>query len=150
MTLSISFGVIGLLKLFFWSLFNSGKWYLLRKLSISFRFFQFCGVQVFEVWPNNFLDFFSVCCYVPLSVSDFVNVNIQSLSFISLDRVCLSCWFSQRPNSLFHSFYWFFLLFFLFLFYWFTSLFLFFPVIYSSWIYLLLFALEPLVVLLSC
>lgn len=33
----------------------------LKKLPISFRFFKFCGVHIFEVRPNYFLDFFNIC-----------------------------------------------------------------------------------------
>lgn len=36
MTDSISVGVLGLIKLLIWFWLNFGKWYLLRKLSVSF------------------------------------------------------------------------------------------------------------------
>ena len=63
MTASIFLKGIVLFKLFIWSWFNFGKWYQLRKLSISFsiQIYRFCGIQVLKLWPNYSLDFLSVC-----------------------------------------------------------------------------------------
>jgi hypothetical protein len=41
--------------------------------------FQVGGVQVFKVCLYDSLCFLSFCCYVPLFVSDFVNLNILSI-----------------------------------------------------------------------
>jgi hypothetical protein len=35
--------------------------------------FQFCKIQVFEVRPMIFFNFFGVCYYIFLFISDFVN-----------------------------------------------------------------------------
>ena len=42
---------------------------------------QFCRVQAIEVRPNNSLDFFPVCCYVSLFISDFINLDTVSVPF---------------------------------------------------------------------
>ena len=116
MTVSISSAVIGLFNLFIWSWFNFGKWYLSRKLSISFKFSNFVEYR-FSKYDLMILYIFSASvvmsnfhfwfCYFGYSLSAFCLVWI---------KVCLFCWFSQRTNSLSH---WFFVLFSLFLFCWF-------------------------------
>ena len=64
-------------------------WYLSLKSCI--QIFQFCGVQAFEVRPNNFiLGFFIFYCHVFLFISDFVNSDIVSV--IGFSGVLLSCY----------------------------------------------------------
>lgn len=48
------------------------------------QIFQFYKVQVFEVRPNDSLYFLSCCICVSHFISDFVNLYIISLPFISL------------------------------------------------------------------
>ena len=50
-TASISLGVIGLFKSCIWSWFNFGKWYLSRKLSISFRVSNLVAKRTYPGWP---------------------------------------------------------------------------------------------------
>ena len=42
-------------------------------------FFQFYGEQALQIRPKDSLNFFSVCCFVSLLISDFVNVDTVSL-----------------------------------------------------------------------
>ena len=68
MTISISLGVIGLFKFLIWSWFNFDKGCILRKLSISFKFSICLNTDFFfNQRPQDSLDFFSVCYYVPFS-----------------------------------------------------------------------------------
>ena len=52
-----------------------------KKMVHFFQNFQFCEVQVFEVWPNDSLDFLGGCCYVPIFISCLVKFVILSLIF---------------------------------------------------------------------
>ena len=133
MTASISLGVIGLFKLFIWSWFNFGKWYLWRKLSISLRFYNFVQYMFLD-HDIRILGFPSYSFYVPPILLTWM----PFLHLLVWIRVYSSCWFSQRANSLFH---WFFTLFSLFLFYWFQPSVWLFPTVYSSWMCLILFVL---------
>jgi hypothetical protein len=71
MTASISWGVMGLFRLFIWSLFNLGVWYLSRKLSILSRFSSFVEYSIFVVGSDDFLNFLSFCCYISVYISVF-------------------------------------------------------------------------------
>ena len=43
-------------------------------------------LHIFQFWGSNYsMDFLSVCCYVPIFISDFVNLNFVSL-LISLNK----------------------------------------------------------------
>ena len=57
-----------------WYIF--GQWYPFRKLSMFKGFPTYDGIQIFKACPYDSLYFFSVYCYVPLFVSDFVNMYI--------------------------------------------------------------------------
>ena len=56
-----------------------------KKIVHFLYIFHFSQIQIFEIWPDNSLDFLSVWCYVPLFISDFVNLDFVSL-LISLNK----------------------------------------------------------------
>ena len=49
-------------------------------MSISFTFSSFVEYR-FQVWSDDSLDFLSVWCYVPLLISDYVNLDFLYFSF---------------------------------------------------------------------
>ena len=103
MTVSISLGIIGLFQLFIWCWFNFGKWYLWRKLSISFRFSNFVekrflkydlktlGISLVSVFTTPFLFLilliwiFSLCLVVNLDKGlSFLLIFSKTLLFVLL------------------------------------------------------------------
>ena len=135
MTASISLQVIGLFKLFIGSWLNFDMWYLSRKFPFLLHF-PILGVQVFEVWPNHFLKFFSVCCYVPLLFLILLIWMFSLCLLVSLDKD-LSILLIFSKNQLFVSLILCIVLFVLF--YLFQSSIWLFPVFNSFWVSLLLF-----------
>ena len=95
MTASISLQFIGLFKLLTWFWFNFGMYHVSRKLSISFTFFNFYGVQVYVVWPNDSLNFLSVSCCLPFYFWFCYFGRSLSVFWLVWIRVHLFCWFSQ-------------------------------------------------------
>jgi len=55
-----------------------------------FKILLFCGVQVFEVRPHDYLNFLSVSCYVSLLILSLF-FGILSISWLVWLLVCLSC-----------------------------------------------------------
>ena len=55
--------------------------------------------MVLVVESDNFLNFFSFCCYISLFISDFVNLDTVSVpSSLVWLRIYISCSFSQRTS----------------------------------------------------
>ena len=80
-TASNSSQLTGLFRLFTWSWFNFGMWYLSKKNVHFFYIFQFCDIQAFVVRSNDSLIFLCVCGYVPLFISDLINLCVLFLPF---------------------------------------------------------------------
>jgi hypothetical protein len=57
------------------------------------KIFQFCGIKVFEIKPNDSLNVFNVVCYVSVFIIDFVYLDSDSLFLVILGK-SLSCLFS--------------------------------------------------------
>lgn len=99
MTSFISLRKLDLFKWLTLSWFNFCKWYILRKILLLiliiiiinhqyyFRLFNFCELQIFLLCVYDSLDFLSVCCFDPLFIFNFVNLDIlYSWLLIILDK----------------------------------------------------------------
>lgn len=68
------------------------------KIILSFRFVNLMEYKFLKYYA---LDFLSVCCHVPLFISDVDNLDIFFAFLVIWMRVCQSYWFSQKTNSLY-------------------------------------------------
>lgn len=80
MTPFIFLQFIGLFKLFTWSWFNYGMWYLYRKLFVSSTVSSFMDDNSLKYDLITFW-ILSVCCCVTLFISNFINLDILCLPF---------------------------------------------------------------------
>lgn len=136
MTAFIPLRVMGVSKLLIWSWFNFGKWYLLRKLSISLGFTIWWSIIFFN-YVLTFIWISSVSVVIPPFICSFVHLNLSLqllgnlVKDLSILQILFKEWncFTEKQCFLF-PFYVFQLRIWLFL------------DIYSFWVVFLLFALE--------
>jgi hypothetical protein len=77
--------VIDLFKWFIALWFNFGRSYAPRNVSISSRFSSLLEC-VFEVFPDDYLNFIGICCGIIFLIPNFVNLGLFPQSCLSFSK----------------------------------------------------------------